>query len=188
MQYMGNRQYWDEKFEQRSNKPLNPEKSLVENIKYFNKGSVLDVACGDGRNMLFLLQNKFKVTGIDFSSKALQRLERFAKAHEYSVDLKQVDLTSSDSLKSMGIFDNIVINHYRLEKAQLDNIKNNLSDEGILFVCGFGHKHKIDNKIRKCDLIQPDDFENIQEYFDLIKYVENEDERGYFVTYIFRKK
>lgn len=188
MEYMGNRQYWDEKFEQRSNKPLSPEKSLVENIKYFNKGSVLDIACGDGRNTLFLLQNNFKVTGIDFSNKALQRLEGFAKTHKYSVDVKQADLTMPDSLKSIGIFDNIVINHYRLPKAQIDKIESNLSDKGILFICGFGHKHRVDNKIRECDLIQPDDFENIQELFELIQYVENEDERGFFVTYIFRKK
>ncbi|MFD3157974.1 class I SAM-dependent methyltransferase [Haloimpatiens sp. FM7330] len=132
MEYMGDKQYWDEKFEQRSDKPLNPEKSLVENIKYLKKGSVLDVACGDGRNTLFLLQNKFKVTGIDFSNKALQRLERFTKRNKYSVDVKQVDLTMPDSLKNIGIFDNIVINYYRLKKEQIDNIKSNLSDIGIL--------------------------------------------------------
>ena len=36
-------------------------------------------------------------------------------------------------------------------------IKDHLTDEGILFVCGFGHKHKVDSKIRKDDLIQPTD-------------------------------
>lgn len=34
MDYMGDKEYWDNKFEQRSDKPLNPEKSLMENIKY----------------------------------------------------------------------------------------------------------------------------------------------------------
>lgn len=33
MKYMGNREYWDEKFEQRSDKPLEPESLLVDNIK-----------------------------------------------------------------------------------------------------------------------------------------------------------
>jgi hypothetical protein len=56
-----------------------------------------------------------------------------------------------------------------------------------LFICGFGHKHKVDCKIREEDLIQPSDFEDLKKSFDLIKYVENEDERGFFVTYIFRK-
>ncbi|GKX28673.1 hypothetical protein SH1V18_11530 [Vallitalea longa] len=188
MEYMGDRYYWNNKFEQRNDIPLNPEKSLVENIKYLKNGSVLDVACGDGRNSLFLLQNGFKVTGVDFSDKALERLKRFAKTNKYFIEVKQADLMKPDSLDDMGIYDNIVINHYRLAKQQIYNIKNNLSDKGVLFVCGFGYKHKVDNKIRECDLIQPEDFEGIKESFELLKYIENEDERGFFTTYIFRKK
>lgn len=108
--------------------------------------------------------------------------------NNYSVDVKQIDLTMANSLKDIGIYDNIIINHYRLAEEQLANIENNLSDSGILFVCGFGHKHKIDNRIRKDDLIQPDDFQSMLKSFDLIEYIENKDERGFFVTYIFRKK
>lgn len=46
MQYMGNEEYWDEKFIQRSDKPLNPESLLVNNINYFKSGSVLDIHVG----------------------------------------------------------------------------------------------------------------------------------------------
>lgn len=35
MEYMGDKNYWDEKFLKRSDKPLITEKSLVENIKIF---------------------------------------------------------------------------------------------------------------------------------------------------------
>jgi ubiquinone/menaquinone biosynthesis C-methylase UbiE len=52
---MGNKAFWDE----------------VENIMHFKEGSILDVACGDGRSALFLLENKFKLTGVDFSAKAI---------------------------------------------------------------------------------------------------------------------
>lgn len=37
MEYMGNREYWDNKFANRSGNPLNPEKSVTENITYFKK-------------------------------------------------------------------------------------------------------------------------------------------------------
>ena len=83
MEYIGNEKYWDDKFVNRENKPLNPEKSIVENISYFKKGSVLDIACGDGRNTLFFLENSFEVTGVDFSSKGLERLETFAQKSNY---------------------------------------------------------------------------------------------------------
>lgn len=188
MEYMGNKEYWDNKFASRSDIPLNPEKTVTENITYFKKGSILDVACGDGRNTLFFLENGFQVTGIDFSNKALERLKAFAKRNHYVVHTKQVDLSVPNSLKDIGMFDNILINHYRLSKEQLEDMENHITDHGILFVCGFGHKHKVDSKIRKDDLIQPNDFENLEKSFALIKSIEEEDDRGFFVTYIFRKK
>jgi len=188
VEYIGTRKYWDEKFANRGDNPLDPEKAIVENILYFKKGTVLDIACGDGRNALFLLEKGFVVTGVDFSSKALERLEMFAKRNNYLVNTMKVDLSIPDSLKEIGVFDNILINHYRLDKSQLKNIKNHLSDDGILFICGFGEKHQADSKIKERDLIRASDFEDIKNSFDLIKFVENEDERGCFVTYIFRKR
>ncbi|MEG1254723.1 class I SAM-dependent methyltransferase [Clostridium sp.] len=188
MEYMGNKEYWDEKFINRSNNPLSAEKSLVENISYFKKGTVLDIACGDGRNALFLIENGFKVTGIDFSSEALGRLNMFAKRNNYSVSTQEVDLSKTDSLKDIGTFDNVLINHYRLNKEQLADIKNHITDDGILFICGFGDKHKFDSKIRKEDLIKPTDFEEINKSFNLVKYIETKDDIGFFVTYIFCKR
>ena len=187
IRYMGNKEYWDEKFANRGDNLLSPEKAVVENIEYFKKGSVLDVACGDGRNAMFLMENHFNVTGIDFSSKALARLQIFAEKNNYFVDTQQIDLNILNSLKFIGIFDNILINHYRLDKEQLADIESHITDGGVLFICGLSNKHKVDSKIRKEDLIQPNDFKDINKLFNLINYIENEDDRGSFVTYIFRK-
>ncbi|WP_017415468.1 class I SAM-dependent methyltransferase [Clostridium tunisiense] len=188
MEYMGNKEFWDEKFVNRGANPLSPENTLVQSIRYFKKGTVLDIACGDGRNTLFLIEKGFKVTGVDFSNKALQRLNMFAERNSYTVNTIQIDLTIQNALNHMGIFDNILINHYRLSKQQLKEIQSHITEEGILFVSGFGYKHKADSKIRKEDLIQPTDFEDILKFFQLIEYNENQDERGFFVTYIFRKR
>ena len=187
MEYIGNKEYWDDKFENRSDNPFDPEESVIDNLMHFKKGSILDIACGDGRNTLFLLKNGFKVTGIDFSSKALERLRRFAKRNNYLVNTNQIDLSLPNSLNDIGIFDNILINHYRLSRSQLKDVESHITDGGTLFICGFGHNHQVDSKIRKDDLIQPTDFEDIKKSFELIRYIENKDDRGFFVTYIFRK-
>jgi 2-polyprenyl-3-methyl-5-hydroxy-6-metoxy-1,4-benzoquinol methylase len=184
---MGNKEYWDKKFSNRSNKLLAPEISLVENINYFKKGSVLDIACGDGRNTMFLLEKGFQVTGVDFSNQALTRLKMFAKNYVRSVNTLQVDFNLPNSLEDIGVFDNIVINHYRLNRQQLSEIKNHITANGILFICGFGEKHKAENGIREEDLIQQTDSKDIKESFDLIKYIENQNDTGYFVTYLYRK-
>lgn len=188
MEYMGDKEYWDEKFSNRSNNPLNPEQSLVENISYLKKGTVLDIACGDGRNALFLLKEGFKVTGIDFSNKALERLNMFAGRYNYKVNTMQIDLSMENSLDGVGVFDNIIINHYRLSKQQLENIDRHLSDDGILFICGFGEKHKVTSNIKERDLIHSSDFTNMKNTLELIKYDEYQDHRGFFVTYLFRKR
>jgi tellurite methyltransferase len=186
VEYIGNKEYWDSKFINRSSLP-DPEKSLVENITYLKKGSVLDLACGDGRNALFLAGMGFRVTGVDFSAAALERLRMYAGRKNYCVDTKQIDLSRSDSLRDIGVFDNVLINHYRLGKEQLKEIGRHITDSGTLFICGFGHKHKVDSKIRSDDLIQPTDFTYIKEHFRLIQYIEHQDDRVFFVTYIFRK-
>lgn len=188
MDYMGNKQYWDDKFVNRGDKLLSPEKSVVDNIGYFKVGSVLDIACGDGRNTLFFSEKGFKVTGVDFSNKALERLKMFAERDNYLVYTEQIDLSIADSLKDIGIFDNILINHYRLNKDQLADMENHITDDGILFICGFGDKHNVDSKIKKEDLIQVTDFEDTNYSFELIKYIENQDDRGAFVTYIYCKR
>ncbi|WP_130806159.1 class I SAM-dependent methyltransferase [Senegalia massiliensis] len=188
MEYMGDKRFWDEKFANRNDNPLSPEKSLVDCVRYFKEGTILDIACGDGRNSLFLLKEGFKVTGVDFSIKALERLQMFAKRSNYVVNTVRIDLSKLNSLNDIGVFDNILINHYRLSKEGLADIENHISDNGILFVCGFGHKHQVDSKIRKQDLIQSSDFEDVKKSFELVKYIEDKDERGFFVTYIFRKR
>lgn len=187
MEYMGNEKFWDEKFSSRRDNPLKPESIVIENVKYFKGGTVLDVACGDGRNTLFFLEKGFGVKGVDFSAKALMRLEKFAERYNYDVATEQIDLSKEDAFENLGIYDNILINHFRLSKKLMGKLEEHLSDNGIVLISGFGHKHKPDLKIRYEDLIQPSDFEPLKEAFELIHHEENEDERGVFVTYIFRK-
>ena len=188
MEYMGNESYWDKKFENRGGNPLKPEEALVKNIIYLKSGTVLDLACGDGRNSLFLLQEGFNVTGVDFSIKALERLHNFAARNNYKIYTKKVDLSKADALDNIEEFDNIIINHYRLSKEQLSGIHEHIRIEGVLFISGFGQKHVPDSKIREEDLIQPSDFDGLNESLELIKYNETIDERGSFVTYIYRKQ
>ena len=79
MEYMGNRNFWEQKFLSRSDSQLPPEALLIEDAAFFReKGSVLDLACGDGRNALFLAGNVFEVSAVDFSYAALNRLKWFA--------------------------------------------------------------------------------------------------------------
>lgn len=68
-----------------------------------NLGSkVLDIGCGNGRNSLYLAQKGFKITAIDFVSKALELLKQKAKEQNVlsKINILKIDFSKNLPLKS----------------------------------------------------------------------------------------
>ena len=78
----------------------------IERIKRLSPGkSALDIACGEGRNSIFLAQHGFRVTGLDISDAGIARgLER-ARTCGVGVDFQRTDL---DDFRIIGKFDLII--------------------------------------------------------------------------------
>jgi SAM-dependent methyltransferase len=53
---------------------LNPSDILSKYFSFSPKGRALDIACGNGRNSIFLVQKGFKVDAVDISNVALNQL------------------------------------------------------------------------------------------------------------------
>lgn len=67
----------------------------IERIKTLVPGSdALDIACGEGRNSLFLAQHGFRVTGLDISDVGLTKGRNLAMEQGLEVDFRWVDLDS----------------------------------------------------------------------------------------------
>lgn len=65
----------------------------IERIKRLAPGNTaLDVACGEGRNSVFLAQNGFRVTGVDISDIGLAKAAARAAMQGVVVDFRRVDL------------------------------------------------------------------------------------------------
>jgi 2-polyprenyl-3-methyl-5-hydroxy-6-metoxy-1,4-benzoquinol methylase len=65
----------------------------IDRIKLLAPGyAALDIACGEGRNSLFLAQNGFRVTGLDISDVGLSKGVVRAKNAEVKIDFRQVNL------------------------------------------------------------------------------------------------
>lgn len=65
----------------------------IERIKRLAPGKkALDIACGEGRNSVFLALNGFRVTGLDISDIGLAKAAARAKEEEVIVDFRRVDL------------------------------------------------------------------------------------------------
>lgn len=86
-----------------SNEPgfgLAPSSGLREFVASAGlQGTALDLACGDGRDTLFLLKAGFQVTAVDTSRVALDKLEAFAEASKLSDGLTThcMDITQFDA-------------------------------------------------------------------------------------------
>lgn len=159
MEYMGNRNFWEQKFLSRPDSQLPPETILIEDAAFFReKGSVLDLACGDGRNALFLAGNGFEVTAVDFSEAALRRLKRFAEKERLTVYTQQMDLCCEENFDSLGKFDMIVCNHYRLLSKTAMQLKKHLTKNGVLWINGFAECPQDNPAIRQSDLIVKEDY------------------------------
>lgn len=185
---MGDSYWWNERFSARKLSLMCHEKCLEEDLSYFiTKGKVLDAACGDGRNSIYLARLGYNICAIDFSEEALKRLNYFSNKENIHINTKLLDLAEEAELEDLEKYDAIMINHYRL-KPQLYNILiKSLNNRGILWVNGFRKVPEDNPNITECDILREEDFR----YLDQCKL---ENKRVYeigtrkFVRYIWRKQ
>jgi len=162
--YMGNLSYWNHKFEARSQKLMQPEDRLVNDMPSLPKsGSVLELACGDGRNAIFLAAHGYKVTAVDFSNIAIERLNQFVAQKRLHISALQKDLCIEESYYDLGEFDLIIINHYRLENRFYPVLEQHLKENGVLWVNGFCEVPKDHPDMKQEDMIAPADLNELRQ-------------------------
>ena len=94
-------------------------------------GRALDVACGAGRNALYLAEQGFAVTGVDISGEALARAGASARVRGLNVDWIEHDL--EEGLGASGPFDLILLIRY-LDLGLLPALCRELAPGGCLVV------------------------------------------------------
>ena len=125
MEYMGDATWWDERFRSRKNVLMLPEEKLKSDLKYFAESKkILDLACGDGRNAIFLAKMGYEVYAVDFSTEALNRLKYFAISERLEIVTKLMDITSKEEVSTLEIkVDAVIVNHYRMAREIYPFIK-----------------------------------------------------------------
>jgi len=74
------------------------------------RGKALDIACGNGRNAIYLAQRGFAVSALDISSVALAEGRQRAQQQDLSIDWRQCDLEAGALVS--GDFDLIICFNY----------------------------------------------------------------------------
>jgi SAM-dependent methyltransferase len=136
---------WDVKHRAAANAPAEPASFVRELLPLLPQGPALDLACGTGRNTLFLAARRQPVTAIDASLVALDILAERARAADYELkrslsparipvcrhgvhlvhaDLERVNLPT-------GSFNCVLCVHY-LQRSLFPQIERALAPGGIL--------------------------------------------------------
>jgi SAM-dependent methyltransferase len=70
-----------------------PNRFLAPEVEGLDPGRALDLACGEGRNAVWLATQGWEVTGVDFSLVGLEKAARLAESNHVSVDWVRADVT-----------------------------------------------------------------------------------------------
>jgi hypothetical protein len=92
-----------------------PNLFLERNINVIPKGNVLCVADGEGRNGVWLAKRGYRVTSIDFSPNAVEKINRLARENNVSIKTLCTDLLNYDlgNKKYAGIIS--IFSHFSLD-------------------------------------------------------------------------
>ncbi len=89
-----------------------PNRFLVAEVSDLPPGRALDLACGEGRNAVWLAEQGWNVTGVDFSGAALGKAGALAEARGVCAEWVQADL--ADYEPERAAYDLVVILYLQL--------------------------------------------------------------------------
>ncbi len=121
---------------------LEPNAFVASVLAGFAPGSAIDLACGEGRNALWLAQRGWEVTAVDFSRVAVETGRARADRLGLEVDWIAADVTD---WSSPGLVDLIVIAYLQLPAAELASViascAGSLEPDGLIVLVA----HDLDN-------------------------------------------
>lgn len=115
-----------------------PNRFVVTEVEALRPGRALDVACGEGRNAVWLAADGWDAVGVDFSPVALDKARGLAGRAGVQVDFVLADVTSYEP--PAGGFDLVVIAYLHLPAPSFTQVLaravSALAPGGVLVVVG----------------------------------------------------
>ncbi|MFQ5571808.1 MAG: class I SAM-dependent methyltransferase [Rhodothermales bacterium] len=179
------REKWNQTYRMRTGDPKGPDPFLVEVLPWLRPGSVLDLACGDGRNSLYLAERGLAVTGIDVSDVGLERLRSTARNRALVISTLEADLEAPDLNPDWGPFDNVLIFNYKPSERLLASMHSLVKKGGTFVFCTFNQKNRGNFSLEFS--LKPGAYRESIEHFELMHYAEPLLDGKHRDGYVFRK-
>jgi tellurite methyltransferase len=121
---------WDERYRTEDlEAPPNP--LLIETAQRLQPGKALDLACGTGRNALWLAEQGWTVSAVDGAPTAIEILQGRASERGLHIDARLADLESGEYRIEPSTWDLIAISYY-LQRDLFEPAKRGVAPRGVL--------------------------------------------------------
>ncbi|MBZ5591621.1 MAG: methyltransferase domain-containing protein [Acidobacteriia bacterium] len=108
-----------------------PSKLVTETVQPLPAGTALDLACGAGRNALWLAEQGWKVTAVDGAPAAIEILRRRAAERGVTVDARVADLEKGEYSIEPSAW-NLILLCYYLQRDLFEPAKRGVVQGGIV--------------------------------------------------------
>jgi 2-polyprenyl-3-methyl-5-hydroxy-6-metoxy-1,4-benzoquinol methylase len=122
------------------------------------RGRALDIACGMGRNALYLAEQGFEVVAMDISAVALQEARKRAELKRLRIDWRQTDL---EAVRLDETAYDLIVNFNYLQHSLIPHIKRAIKSGGhVVFETYLidqkehGHPNNPDYLLRHNELLE----------------------------------
>jgi SAM-dependent methyltransferase len=119
---------WNQRYRTRDDIDDEPAQLLVDAVRGLEPGRALDLACGAGRNAIWLAREGWEVVAIDGAEEAI----RLVHEHEPSIDARVLDLETGAPLPFEDESFDLVLILYYLHRPLFAEAKRVLRPGGLL--------------------------------------------------------
>ena len=121
---------WNKKYNENSSllEKRDHSKLLEKAIKGVNKEKALDLACGSGRNSIYLASLGFNVLALDISDVAIDNLKK------RDIQNIQAQVADLDNFSFENSSFNLITMTNFLDRELINRVKNSLKENGVFFI------------------------------------------------------
>ena len=106
---------WDERYRSGEHVDDAPTPLVARTVKKLPPGRALDLACGTGRNAIYLAERGWQVTAVDGSRAAIDMLRRRAEERKLVIEARAADLEAGEFAIAPAAYD-LILDCYYLQR------------------------------------------------------------------------
>lgn len=161
---------WDQHYSDPAHLDFAPAPLLVEVADLLPPGRALDLACGAGRNALYLARLGWTVTAVDRSAVAIRHVRE--RAAGLTVDARVADLERDASALEPGAFD-LVCDFFYLQRDLFPAIREAVRPGGA-----FAGAIHVAGKTSRRFVLNPGELRDFFAGWKIVYYSESSDREG----------